>query len=77
MNTVNFLGIPEGDQALAQITIYLALAPKSDAAYQALNRANLVKLRQGAAYLVELGFDGKSQGKKANFRPSLPLVFHW
>ncbi len=40
MNTVNFLGIPEGDQALAQITIYLALAPKSDAAYQALNTAN-------------------------------------
>jgi putative ATPase len=40
MNTVNFLGIPEGDQALAQLTIYLALAPKSDAAYQALNRAN-------------------------------------
>jgi putative ATPase len=40
MNTVNFLGIPEGDQALAQITIYLALAPKSDAAYQALNLAN-------------------------------------
>jgi putative ATPase len=40
MNTVNFLGIPEGDQALAQITIYLALAPKSDAAYQALNSAN-------------------------------------
>ncbi len=40
MNTVNFLGIPEGDQALAQITLYLALAPKSDAAYQALNRAN-------------------------------------
>lgn len=40
MNTVNFLGIPEGDQALAQITVYLALAPKSDAAYQALNLAN-------------------------------------
>ena len=38
--TVHFLGIPEGDQALAQITLYLALAPKSDAAYQALNRAN-------------------------------------
>ncbi|HYP14409.1 MAG TPA: replication-associated recombination protein A [Bryobacteraceae bacterium] len=35
---VHFLGIPEGDQALAQITIYLAAAPKSDAAYQALNR---------------------------------------
>jgi putative ATPase len=40
MQTVHFLGIPEGDQALAQLTLYLALAPKSDAAYQALNRAN-------------------------------------
>jgi putative ATPase len=39
-DTVHFLGIPEGDQALAQLVLYLALAPKSDAAYQALNRAN-------------------------------------
>jgi putative ATPase len=35
----HFLGMPEGDQALAQITIYLALAPKSDAAYKALGAA--------------------------------------
>lgn len=40
MQTVHFLGIPEGDQALAQLTIYLSLAPKSDAAYQALTYAN-------------------------------------
>lgn len=39
MQTVHFLGTPEGDQALAQLTIYLALAPKSDAAYRALNDA--------------------------------------
>jgi putative ATPase len=37
--TVHFLGSPEGDQALAQLAIYLSVAPKSDAAYQALNRA--------------------------------------
>ena len=35
---VHFLGIPEGDLALGQITIYLALAPKSDASYRALNK---------------------------------------
>ena len=35
---VHFLGIPEGDLALGQATIYLASAPKSDASYQALNR---------------------------------------
>ena len=36
---VHFLGIPEGDQALAQVAIYLSVAPKSDAAYNALNEA--------------------------------------
>jgi putative ATPase len=39
---VHFLGIPEGDQALAQIAIYLAVAPKSDAAYAALNEATRI-----------------------------------
>lgn len=38
MQTVHFLGIPEGDLALAQLAIYLSVAPKSDASYQALNR---------------------------------------
>ncbi len=27
--------------------------------------------------LVELGFDGESQGQRADFRPMLPLLFHW
>ena len=39
MQAVHFLGIPEGDQALAQAAIYLAASPKSDAAYQALEKA--------------------------------------
>jgi putative ATPase len=39
MQAVHFLGIPEGDQALAQAAIYLSVAAKSDAAYRALNQA--------------------------------------
>jgi putative ATPase len=39
MQTVHFLGVPEGDQALAQAAIYLSIAPKSDAAYRALGAA--------------------------------------
>jgi putative ATPase len=39
MQTVHFLGVPEGDQALAQCALYLSLAPKSDAAYRALKAA--------------------------------------
>jgi putative ATPase len=36
MQAVHFLGIPEGDLALAQAAIYLCVAPKSDAGYRAL-----------------------------------------
>ena len=37
MQAVHFLGIPEGDLALAQAAIYLCVAPKSDASYRALD----------------------------------------
>ena len=37
MQAVHFLGIPEGDLALAQAAIYLCVAPKSDASYQAMS----------------------------------------
>ena len=40
MQAVHFLGIPEGDLALAQAAIYLCVAPKSDAAYRAMDRAH-------------------------------------
>ena len=41
MQAVHFMGTPEGDLALAQAAIYLAVAPKSDAAYRALNAATV------------------------------------
>ncbi|MGI8745736.1 MAG: replication-associated recombination protein A [Bryobacteraceae bacterium] len=37
MQAAHFLGEQEGDLALAQLAIYLSVAPKSDAAYRALN----------------------------------------
>ena len=33
MQAVHFVGLPEGDLALAQVAVYLALAPKSNALY--------------------------------------------
>ena len=36
MQAVHFLGIPEGDLALAQAAIYLCVAAKSDASYRAM-----------------------------------------
>ena len=38
-DTYDFLGSPEGELALAQVTVYLATAPKSNAAYVAFGAA--------------------------------------
>jgi len=38
-DAVHFIGMPEGNTALAQAALYLATAPKSNAVYDAYNRA--------------------------------------
>ncbi|MEO6710293.1 MAG: replication-associated recombination protein A, partial [Planctomycetota bacterium] len=38
-DAVHFMGMPEGNTALAQAAIYLATAPKSNAVYEAYNQA--------------------------------------
>ena len=38
-DTYHFIGSPEGELALAQVTVYLALAPKSNAVYTAYSQA--------------------------------------
>jgi len=49
----HFLGSPEGDLALAQAAVYLAVAPKSDALYRALGEAAGL-VRQGYAWPVPM-----------------------
>jgi putative ATPase len=50
---VHFLGMPEGDLALAQAVIYLAAAPKSDAGYRALGDVTR-EVREGRAEPVPM-----------------------
>jgi putative ATPase len=44
----DFLGSPEGELALAQATVYLACAPKSNAAYMAFNAASRAARESGS-----------------------------
>jgi putative ATPase len=44
----DFLGSPEGELALAQATVYLALAPKSNAAYVAFGAASRLAKEDGS-----------------------------
>ena len=50
---VHFLGMPEGDLALAQAVIYLSVAPKSDAGYKALGEV-MKEVREGRAEPVPM-----------------------
>jgi putative ATPase len=50
---VHFIGLPEGAIPLAEITVYLATAPKSNASYMALNRAR-DEVRNGRQWPVPL-----------------------
>ena len=48
LRAVEFLGLPEGDAALVQAAVYLALAPRSDAVYRACGAARAEVQRSGA-----------------------------
>ena len=47
----HFLGSPEGDLALAELAVYLAVAPKSDAVYRAFGEVRR-EVRRGTAHPV-------------------------
>lgn len=44
---------------------------------KAIVNVHLIRLRLGAEYLVELGFDGELQGQQIDCRPLLPLIWRW
>ncbi|MFC1931250.1 replication-associated recombination protein A [Chloroflexota bacterium] len=50
---VHFIGMPEGNLALAEATVYLATAPKSNSLYEAYSRAQ-EEVKQGPSETVPL-----------------------
>src|SRR4029079_3400274 len=54
------LGSPEGELALAQCVLYLACAPKSNAAYKAYNAARAVVADDGSAAVTVAVLRGPS-----------------
>jgi hypothetical protein len=65
---------------LREITRVELVSPASDSLspeFQAVVDTNQVRVRLGAEYYVELGFDGEVQGHQVDFRPELPLLMSW
>ncbi|MGB3516659.1 MAG: hypothetical protein WBA43_09385, partial [Elainellaceae cyanobacterium] len=65
---------------LREITRVELVSPTADnpsPEFQAVIDTNQVRVRLGAEYCVELGFDGEVQGHQVDFRPALPLIISW
>ncbi len=70
----------EHTAGLREMTRAELVSPHADSASPSLRglvNAGSLRLRRGTQYAVELGFDGESQGKKADCQPELPLVLFW
>ena len=72
---ISLIGMPEGRIPLSEATIYLALAPKSNSAYQAINEALQVVRDNGAAsvpmHLRGTGYAGAAaQGHGVGYKYS-------
>jgi putative ATPase len=63
---VHFIGLPEGAIAMAEATVYLATAPKSNASYMALNKAR-DEVRSGRQYPVPLHLRNAATGLMKSF----------
>ena len=66
-----------GFREISHVDLVIPQAQNRSPELQSLVDHRLVRVSEGAKPLVTLGFDGKAQGKHADFRPALPLMFHW
>jgi putative ATPase len=63
---LHFIGLPEGGIPLAEITVYLATAPKSNASYLALNQARS-EVKNGRQWPVPLHLRNAATGLMKSF----------
>ena len=68
---------PVGFQEVTHVRLTSPTAENPSAAASVVSRAGVVTLIPGAEHLLEMTLDGGSQGSSKDFRPVLPLVFHW
>lgn len=66
-----------GFREITRVELVSPAANNPSPELQAVIATNQLKMRLGSEYCIELGFDGEVQGKQADFRPGLPLIFSW
>jgi Glyoxalase-like domain len=72
--------VMEHAAGLRELTRIELVSPHGDTlspAFEPLLSTGVVRRRDGAGYVVELGFDGETKGRVVDFRPVVPIVFCW
>lgn len=72
--SVALIGMPEGRIALAEATIYLALAPKSNSAYNAINQA-LADVRSGSLGPVPQSLRSSNYAGAENYGNGIGYIY--
>ena len=67
---------PSGFQEVTSVCIVSPQLPETSLTV-AMARIGVIDLDIGLEHLLELAFDGAPHGKRMDFRPGLPLIFHW
>ncbi|MBE9013405.1 hypothetical protein IQ250_24740 [Pseudanabaenaceae cyanobacterium LEGE 13415] len=66
-----------GLREITRLELVSPTANKLSPELQAVVNTKQIKVREGAEYCIELGFDGEVQGQQVDFRPGLPLIVTW
>jgi hypothetical protein len=62
---------------ISRVTLITPHTETLSAELQGVIQTNLIQIRGGDRYGLEIGFDGEKQGEKHDFHPKLPLRFCW
>ncbi len=72
----NFLQNPSGIREITGLTLTTP-APLGSIAAQTMIDKGVISTNSGRGYLLEIEFDKGRGGQVKDFRPDLPLVFHF
>src|SRR5262249_1106643 len=66
-----------GFREITHVRITMPGTRTRSAALRAVEEIGCASFTSGDEQLIEVGFDNGQRGQSADFRPELPLIFHW
>ncbi len=66
-----------GWREVTRVGMTLPQPPPRSKELNSLASTHLLEIQTGPAYLMDIGFDGETQGCHQDLRPTLPLIVHW